>query len=92
MMELLLVFILGACIGSYVNVLRIRGFVKSCINRSYCPNCKTQLKWYHLIPILSFVFLNGKCSYCNSKIEIKYILFELIFGIIFLLLYYIYTI
>jgi len=90
-MALLFAFILGACIGSYVNVIRIRGFVKSCFGKSYCPNCKKQLAWYHLFPLLSFIFLKARCAYCNSKIEVKYFLYELVFGTIFLLLSYIWS-
>ena len=87
----LVIFIFGAMIGSYINVIRLRGFIQSCVGRSYCPNCNKQLNWYHLIPILSFLFLKGECSNCKNKIEPKYLFFELGFGFLFMLIYYIWS-
>ena len=46
--------------------------------RSFCPNCGGQLKWWHNIPILSWVILGGKCSYCSKAIPFRYPLVELI--------------
>lgn len=58
--------------------------------RSQCPNCKTTIKWYHNIPILSYIFLKGKCAYCETKIPIVYLFSEIIVGIIYVLEYYYY--
>lgn len=91
-MGILFAFVFGACIGSYINVIRVRGFIQSCIGRSYCPNCKKQLSWYHLVPILSFIFLRAKCGYCDNKIDVKYFLYELVFGIISSFLFYIWSV
>ncbi len=76
-------FCLGACIGSYYlcvldNFPRFFKHKHSC-----CPYCHQQLKPYHLIPIISFIFLKGRCSFCNKKISWRYPLFEAIWGIIF---------
>ena len=53
--------------------------------RSYCPNCKHKLSFLDMIPILSYVFLKGKCRYCKNKIRIRYFLLEILTGIVFLL-------
>ena len=46
--------------------------------RSFCPSCNTQLKSYHNIPLLSYLFLNGQCAYCKATIHWQYPLVELI--------------
>jgi leader peptidase (prepilin peptidase)/N-methyltransferase len=48
--------------------------------RSSCPQCKHMIKWYENIPILSYVFLRGKCSSCNIKISLRYPLIEFLTG------------
>lgn len=48
--------------------------------RSFCPHCKTTLRWYDLIPILSYLFLKGKCRSCGAKISVRYPIIELICG------------
>ena len=45
--------------------------------RSICPNCKNGLRFYHNIPLLSFILLNGKCGFCDQRISISYPLIEL---------------
>lgn len=51
--------------------------------RSYCPKCKHRLSWKDLIPLLSFLFLKGRCRYCNEQISWQYPLVELITGFLF---------
>ncbi|MGI6524727.1 MAG: prepilin peptidase [Bdellovibrionota bacterium] len=46
--------------------------------RSFCPNCKNQLKWYHNIPLFSWIFLRGKCAYCHARIPFRYPLVEIL--------------
>jgi len=48
--------------------------------RSFCPNCKTTLRWYELAPILSYLFLWGKCRSCGARISVRYPIIELICG------------
>lgn len=48
------------------------------VERSHCPHCKTQLRWYELIPLLSWVFLRGRCRHCQASISIQYPLVELL--------------
>ena len=68
----ILSFILGTIMGSFYLVLATRlpkgeDIVKS---RSRCDNCKYVLKWYNLVPILSFIFQRGKCTKCGKKITL----------------------
>ena len=52
--------------------------------RSRCPYCKRQLNWYELIPVLSFIFLAGRCRTCKRRISFQYPLVEILSGLIFL--------
>lgn len=85
----LLIFLLGTSVGSFLNVLIDRipqgqPFLKG---RSHCDFCKKTLTWYDLIPILSFLLLQGKCRYCHKKLSYQYPLIELATGIILLAAY-----
>jgi prepilin signal peptidase PulO-like enzyme (type II secretory pathway) len=68
-------------LGSFVNVLvyRLPKNISIISARSFCPVCKTQIKWYENIPLFSYVFLQAKCSYCKSPISFQYFLYELLF-------------
>jgi leader peptidase (prepilin peptidase)/N-methyltransferase len=87
-----LVFILGIIFGSFLNVViyrlpeNDRGSIL--YSRSYCPNCKTELKWHDMIPILSYVFQKGKCKYCGAKISWQYPVVEFLNGMLYVLLYW----
>lgn len=78
------IFIFGLLVGSFLNVVILRLPLKEDIifKRSHCPQCKTQLKWYHNIPLFSFIFLRGKCSFCGERISWRYPLIELLTGLI----------
>lgn len=85
-----MVFILGSAIGSFLSVAiyRLRHHEKKILfGRSMCPSCKKQLKWKHLVPIFSWLFLRGKCGYCGQRISVHYMLLELLTGISFLALF-----
>ena len=88
-----IVFIMGIFIGSFLNVCIYRiPYNQSIVAPgSHCYNCSTPLKPFDLIPIISYVFLRGKCRYCGSHISIRYPMVELLTGIIFLLLFYKYS-
>jgi len=76
---------LGIIIGSFLNVVSLRYDTGSSIlGRSRCLTCKSELRWFELIPIFSFIFQVGKCRNCESKISLQYILIESFTGIIFL--------
>lgn len=85
----ILIFIFGLFVGSFLNCVIDRIFKKESFikGRSYCSNCKKTLKAIDLIPVFSYLFLSGKCRYCNSKISWQYPLSELLTGIIFLGVY-----
>jgi leader peptidase (prepilin peptidase)/N-methyltransferase len=82
------IFILGLCIGSFLNCFIYRlEEKKSLKGRSFCPHCKHILSWQDLFPVFSFLFLGGKCKYCKKKISIQYPLVEIITGILFVLIF-----
>lgn len=86
---MVLVFILGLILGSFYNVLIIRTLNGESIifPPSHCMDCDTPIEWKYKIPILSYIFLRGKCKYCGKSIDIIYPVVELFTGLIFLLLY-----
>ena len=88
----LYLFIIGACIGSFLNVCIYRLPKEESIISppSHCPFCKNRLKWYHNIPILSYIFLKGKCAYCGEKISIRYLVVEFLSGIFLIINYNLY--
>lgn len=81
--------ILGIVLGSFSKVLADRSLNnKSFWGRSYCPACKHKLTWYDLFPIFSYLFLKGKCRYCQKKIGIEYPVIEVVMGILVGLLFW----
>lgn len=89
---ILFIFILGLVIGSFLNVCIYRIPLKESIakGRSQCPHCQNQLKSYDLIPLLSYLFLKGRCRVCKKPISIQYPLIELLTGIEFIIFFYLY--
>jgi leader peptidase (prepilin peptidase)/N-methyltransferase len=87
-MELSLAFIFGILFGSFLNVviLRIPKEESIVFGASHCTSCGTNLKPWHNIPLFSWLFLRGKCSFCKTSISIQYPLVELLSGAIFLTL------
>lgn len=86
---LLLVFITGLCIGSFLNVVILRALSEESIvfPASKCPKCQNKLKWWHNIPVLSYIFLRGKCAFCKEHISIQYPIIELFTGVMYVLLF-----
>jgi leader peptidase (prepilin peptidase)/N-methyltransferase len=82
-------FILGTCFGSFINVCiwRIPKELSIVKPASFCPKCNKPIKWYDNIPILSYIFLKGRCRYCKGKISFRYPFVELLCGIILVILY-----
>ncbi len=72
--------IFGLCLGSFYNVVILRSLSEESIvfPPSKCPICQTRLKPWHNIPVLSYIFLRGKCAYCKEKISIQYPIIELV--------------
>jgi prepilin signal peptidase PulO-like enzyme (type II secretory pathway) len=80
-----IVFLFGACIGSFVNVVVMRTLIgeEFVRGRSRCDHCRRTLEWYEMIPLLSFVLLRGKCRTCDAKIDLMHPVVELITGSLF---------
>lgn len=80
----LMLFILGSVIGSFVGatVSRVHRFPSILYGRSHCDTCHQQLTWYHLIPLLSYATLKGRCSYCGARLSKKMVLVELAYALI----------
>lgn len=80
----LFIFVFGLLIGSFINVLTLRfGFQEMPRHRSACQACQASLRWYELLPLVSYLFLRGKCRTCGSTISIQYPLVEFLAGSIF---------
>lgn len=75
-------FLYGAAIGSFINVLiyRIPRKLNWTTGRSACPVCSSSLKLIDLVPVISYIFLRGKCRYCGAKISFRYTFVELLSG------------
>ena len=84
-----MIFIVGLIFGSFYNVVgyRLPNNMSIVFPASHCTNCKHKLKFYELIPVISYIFLGGKCKVCKERISIFYPFFELLTGILFLLSY-----
>ncbi|MEX0594697.1 MAG: prepilin peptidase [Patescibacteria group bacterium] len=67
-------FVFGLVYGSFLNVVILRwdDWASIINSRSRCPNCKTQLKWYDLVPVLSYASLAGRCRYCQKPVSWQY--------------------
>lgn len=83
----IILFIIGIYFGSFFTLATYRLPKKEDITHkhSYCPNCNHKLGVFDLVPIFSYLFLRGKCRYCKNPIGIRYFLFELLSGIVFVL-------
>lgn len=82
-----LIFVLGVCLGSFLNVViyRLHSGEPIINSRSHCVNCKKTLKWYELIPVVSFIIQKGRCRSCKKKISWQYILVESAAGLVLVL-------
>jgi len=93
----IIIFVLGLCFGSFVNMLAYRTAVKYKLKktvfiktsasqrRSFCDYCGRQLKWYENVPVFSWSILKGKTKCCHKKLPLSYPIVELIMGILFLI-------
>jgi len=86
---LVFIFLFGISVGSFLNVLIYRVPKKLNIFSppSACTKCNNKLKWYHNIPILSWLILGGKCAFCGEKISATYPVIEFLNGLFWVLIY-----
>ncbi|MEK9156014.1 MAG: prepilin peptidase [Patescibacteria group bacterium] len=86
---LILSVLLGLAAGSFLNVViaRIDDLHSIWRGRSHCPNCKKNLAWYDLVPLLSFALLKARCRHCSQPISWQYPLVEAGFALVVTLLY-----
>ena len=88
-MDIFLVVIFGLVIGSFLNVCicRIANEESIAFPPSHCTNCGYELKAKDLIPVLSYIFLGGKCRSCKEKISIQYPIVEILNAILYIAIY-----
>ncbi|MEM9265099.1 MAG: prepilin peptidase [Cyanobacteria bacterium P01_F01_bin.13] len=84
------VFLLGASIGSFLNVViyRLPAGLSLLSPPSRCPRCLTRLKFYDNLPVLGWIFLRGRCRYCRRTISPRYPLVELVSGLLYVALFW----
>ncbi|MCX7613654.1 MAG: prepilin peptidase [Caldimicrobium sp.] len=90
MKSTILIFLIGLILGSFINVLIYRIPRKESIIRPYsrCPQCKTPLRWYHNIPLFSYLLLRGRCAFCKESIPWHYPLVELLCPLLMVTIYH----
>lgn len=88
-MAAFIVFLLGLCAGSFLNVLSDRLPRGESIwwGRSHCDHCKKSLRWFELIPVVSYILQRGRCLRCHKPLSIQYPLVELVTALGFVSLY-----
>ncbi len=84
----IIVFLLGTIIGSFLNVViyRFNTSRSAIVGRSICMTCSHTLRWYEMIPVLSFLAQKGKCRSCATRISHQYPIVEVVTGIVFVLI------
>ena len=90
LLTLIIFFIIGTCMGSFYTVVgeRLPKGKNWTTSNSYCDNCKHRLSLLDMIPIISFIFLKGRCRYCHKKIDSLSTFMELFTGILYATAYY----
>src|SRR3989338_4514124 len=88
-------FLFGLAAGSFLNVVSLRFQpgqrlldLRIINGRSACPHCQKTLRWYELIPLLSFIVQLGRCRSCGQRLSLQYPLVELLSGLIFVFVPY----
>lgn len=83
------IFVIGACIGSFLNVVIYRvPNEMSLLPSSHCPNCDSAIMPYHNIPIFGWLMLRGKCADCKQPISWRYPAIELLTALVFVLVFW----
>lgn len=86
------IFMFGILIGSFLNVCiyRIPRNETIVSGRSHCMDCNKDLKWYDMVPILSYVLLRGRCRFCKRQLPLQYPIVEGLNGLLYVTVFYIY--
>ena len=81
----IIIFITGTFFGSFYTLAtyRIPKHQDITHTRSYCPKCDHKLGFFDMFPVLSYIFLGGKCRYCKNKISPRYLILEVLSGLVF---------
>lgn len=89
---MLFLFVLGSCIGSFLNVVvwRLPRGKSLFWPPSACPKCDHPLAWYDNLPVIGWIMLGGKCRYCHEPVSFRYPLIEAITGLLFVVYYWLY--
>jgi leader peptidase (prepilin peptidase) / N-methyltransferase len=90
----IILFLLGSCLGSFLNVVILRSVAAindnrqkfTVAGRSHCPQCHKILRWWELVPIVSFIFLQRRCARCKKPISLQYPLVEFTVALLVMLL------
>lgn len=90
LLTLAILFVFGLAVGSFLNVVILRydgaHFLldtKMLGGRSHCPHCKATLRWFELVPVVSYLVQGGRCRRCQARISAQYPIVELLSGIVF---------
>lgn len=81
-------FLIGLIIGSFLNVCiyRLPENEDIVYTRSHCMNCGNAIKWYDLIPVVSYILLRGRCRNCHTKLSVQYPVIELLNGLLYVVI------
>jgi leader peptidase (prepilin peptidase)/N-methyltransferase len=82
--------VLGACVGSFLNVVIYRLPLELSVSnpkRSFCPSCRYQIPVWHNIPVVSWLWLRGRCAHCGASISPRYLVVELLTAVLFLMVF-----
>jgi leader peptidase (prepilin peptidase) / N-methyltransferase len=85
----LAIFALGLAFGSFLNVCiyRLPKGLSVVAPRSSCPNCKNPISFYDNVPVISWLVLRGRCRHCRARISPRYLVVEVLTGLLFLFCY-----
>ncbi|MFN3455471.1 MAG: prepilin peptidase [Pseudobdellovibrio sp.] len=85
------IFLLGACFGSFANVLIHRLPLEEGITgRSRCAQCRATVSWYHNVPLISYFLLKGRCANCGAKFSLQYPIVEFLMALLWVGIFYFY--
>lgn len=86
----IMIFIFGSVMGSFLNVLAVRLSNNESIlwPGSHCHNCNHRLRWYELIPVVSYLIQKGKSRCCHTIIPISYLIIEIVTGVLYMVSYH----